>query len=79
MQARNAAKVLPEPVGAETSTCSPAAIVGHENCRDELIKTGLRGDYGVWNPVDWGEYRRKLEGASKRSDLAFSPAGRSDG
>jgi cyclase len=31
-----------------------ATIVGHENCRDELIKTGLRGDYGVWDPVDWG-------------------------
>jgi len=37
------------------SLIGAAAIVGHENCRDELIKTGLRGDYGVWNPVDWGE------------------------
>ena len=26
---RNAASVLPEPVGADSSTCSPAAIAGH--------------------------------------------------
>jgi cyclase len=31
-----------------------ATIVGHENCRDELIKTGLPGNIGVWDPVDWG-------------------------
>lgn len=36
------------------SLMGAAVIVGHENCRDELVKTGLRGDTGVWDPVDWG-------------------------
>ena len=29
MAARNAARVLPDPVGARTSVLSPAAIAGH--------------------------------------------------
>jgi cyclase len=36
------------------SLIGAATIVGHENCRDELIKTGLPGNTGVWDPVDWG-------------------------
>ena len=32
-----------------------ATIVGHDNCRAELLATGLPGDLGIWEPVDWGE------------------------
>jgi len=32
-----------------------ATIIGHENCRAELIATGLPGNTGIWEPVDWGE------------------------
>ena len=32
-----------------------ATIVGHENCRAALIATGLPGNTGIWQPVDWGE------------------------
>ena len=32
-----------------------ATIVGHENCRAALIATGLPGNTGIWEPVDWGE------------------------
>ena len=30
-------------------------IVGHERCRTEVIATGLLGNTGIWEPVDWGE------------------------
>jgi cyclase len=36
------------------SLMGAATIIGHENCRTELIKTGLPGDTGIWDPVDWG-------------------------
>ena len=29
-------------------------IIGHERCRAEVISTGLRGNIGIWDPVDWG-------------------------
>ena len=32
-------------------------IIGHERCRTEVISTGLLGNVGVWEPVDWGELR----------------------
>ena len=32
-----------------------ATIIGHENCRAALIATGLPGNTGIWEPVDWGE------------------------
>jgi cyclase len=32
-----------------------ATIVGHENCRAAMIATGLPGNIGIWEPVDWGE------------------------
>ena len=31
-----------------------ATIVGHENCRTEVLRTGLLGNIGVWDPVEWG-------------------------
>jgi len=34
-----------------------ATIVGHERCREELSGTGLLGDTGVWDPVEWGALR----------------------
>jgi cyclase len=30
-------------------------IIGHERCRQEVIRFGLRGNTGLWEPVDWGE------------------------
>ncbi|HWG11653.1 MAG TPA: MBL fold metallo-hydrolase [Streptosporangiaceae bacterium] len=32
-----------------------ATIVGHENCRAALIATGMPGNTGIWQPVDWGD------------------------
>ena len=32
-----------------------AVIVGHENCRAAVIATGLLGNTGIWDPVEWGE------------------------
>jgi len=32
-----------------------ATILAHENCRTEMIKTGILGNTGIWEPVDWGE------------------------
>jgi cyclase len=32
-----------------------ATIVGHENCRAQLIATGMPGNTGIWEPVDWGD------------------------
>jgi cyclase len=32
-----------------------ATIVGHENCRAQLIATGMPGNTGIWKPVDWGD------------------------
>jgi cyclase len=36
------------------SLFSGATIIGHENCRAELIAHGTPGDTGIWDPVDWG-------------------------
>jgi hypothetical protein len=36
------------------SLFSGATIIGHENCRTELIATGTPRDIGIWDPVDWG-------------------------
>ena len=32
-----------------------AVIIGHENCRTAMIATGLLGNTGIWEPVDWGD------------------------
>jgi cyclase len=32
-----------------------ATIIGHENCRTELIAAGPPANRGIWDPVDWGE------------------------
>ncbi len=32
-----------------------ATIVGHERCRTEVIKAGLPGFTGIWDPVEWGQ------------------------
>ena len=32
-----------------------ATIIGHENCRAAMIATGMLGNTGIWEPVDWGE------------------------
>jgi cyclase len=37
------------------SIIGAATIVGHENCRTELLKYGLPANTGVWDPVDWGD------------------------
>jgi cyclase len=31
------------------------AIIGHENCRTEVLRFGLPANRGIWDPVDWGE------------------------
>ena len=36
------------------SVMGAAVIVGHDNCRTEVIKAGLPADTGIWDPVDWG-------------------------
>jgi cyclase len=36
------------------SVLEAATIIGHENCRTELINTGLPRDTGIWDPVEWG-------------------------
>jgi cyclase len=35
----------------------PVTIIGHEQCRAEIVSTGLLGNLGIWEPVDWGELR----------------------
>jgi len=35
----------------------PVTIIGHERCRAEVINGGIRGNVGIWEPVDWGELR----------------------
>jgi cyclase len=32
-----------------------ATIIGHDNCRAALIATGMPGNTGIWQPVDWGD------------------------
>jgi cyclase len=36
---------------------APVTIIGHERCRAEVITTGLLGNVGIWDPVDWGQLR----------------------
>jgi cyclase len=36
------------------SLIGAATIVGHENCREEVVKFGLPANLGIWEPVDWG-------------------------
>ena len=35
----------------------PVTIIGHEQCRVEVVNTGLLGNLGIWEPVDWGDLR----------------------
>jgi cyclase len=37
------------------SLVGAATIVGHENCRDEVIKFGLPTNNGIWDAVEWGD------------------------
>lgn len=39
------------------SVFGAVTIIGQERCRDEVIATGLLGNTGIWEPVDWGELR----------------------
>jgi cyclase len=32
-----------------------ATIIGHENCRTEVINAGLPANVGIWDPVEWGD------------------------
>ncbi len=32
-------------------------IIGQERCRAEVISSGILGNVGIWEPVDWGELR----------------------
>ncbi len=36
------------------SLIGAANIVGHENCRDEILNFGLPANLGIWEPVEWG-------------------------
>jgi cyclase len=36
------------------SVFGAVTIIGHERCRAEVISTGLLGNTGLWDPVDWG-------------------------
>ena len=61
------ASVTPAPVTALVNThhhgdhtygnslFAGATIIGHENCRAAVIATGLLGNTGIWEPVDWGD------------------------
>ena len=37
------------------SVFGAVTIVGHENCRTELIAYGPPANAGIWEPVDWGQ------------------------
>ena len=37
------------------ATLGAATIIGHENCRTELIAAGTPANIGVWDPVEWGD------------------------
>ncbi len=37
------------------SVIGAPVIIGHESCRTEVIATGLLGNTGIWDPVDWGD------------------------
>ena len=39
------------------SVFGDVTIIGQERCREEVIATGLLGNTGIWEPVDWGELR----------------------
>jgi cyclase len=39
------------------SEFGPVTIIGHEQCRAEVINAGLLGNIGIWESVDWGELR----------------------
>jgi cyclase len=39
------------------SEFGPVTIIGHERCRAEVINSGMLGNVGIWEPVDWGELR----------------------
>jgi cyclase len=36
------------------SVIGAATIVGHENCRTEVLRFGPPANTGIWDPVDWG-------------------------
>jgi cyclase len=36
------------------SVIGAATIIGHENCRTELLKAGPPANLGIWDPVEWG-------------------------
>jgi len=37
------------------SVFGPVTIVGHENCRTEVIAFGPPANWGIWEPVEWGD------------------------
>ncbi len=37
------------------SLIGAATIVGHDNCRDEILNFGLPANLGIWEPVEWGQ------------------------
>lgn len=37
------------------SVFGDVTIIGHERCRAEVISTGLPGNTGIWDPVEWGD------------------------
>jgi len=37
------------------SVFGAVTIVGHENCRTEVIAAGPPANRGIWEPVEWGE------------------------
>jgi cyclase len=39
------------------SLFTDAVVIGHENCRTELLAAGTPSNQGWWDPVDWGDIR----------------------
>jgi cyclase len=37
------------------SVFGDVTIIGHERCRAEVISSGLLGNTGIWDPVEWGD------------------------
>jgi len=54
MADRNAAKVLPDPVGAATNTCSPAASAGHARICASVGASKVRENHAA--TAGWNEF-----------------------
>src|SRR5580698_4888460 len=69
MADRNAAKVLPDPVGAATRTCSPAASAGHARTCASVGASKVRENHAA--TAGWNELST-LMNFSRRGPLIVS-------